>query len=141
MLPQLRTGLDQRGRAHDELSIHGGGFVCTGPDDEAVAEAMEWVRYRVGFYGSTRAYWPVLEQHDLLDLGEKLNHLSKNDGWDKMAALVSDDVLHLFAAIGRYDQIKDAITERFGGISHGIGLGAGTELDVPPDVIQEIQAI
>ncbi|MEM9651560.1 MAG: TIGR03617 family F420-dependent LLM class oxidoreductase [Actinomycetota bacterium] len=141
VLPQLRAGLDQRGRAHDELTIHGGGFICTGPDDETVAKAMEWVRYRVGFYGSTRAYWPVLEQHDLLDLGEKLNHLSKNDGWDKMAALVSDDVLHLFAAIGRYDQIADAIRERFGGISHGVSLGSGFELDVPPGVIADIQAV
>lgn len=141
VLPQLRTGLDQRGRNHEDLTIHGGGFICTGPDDKTVEEAMDWARYRVGFYGSTRAYWPVLEQHDLLDLGEKLNHLSKNDGWDKMADLVSDDVLHLFAAVGRYDQIVDAIRERFGGISHGISLGAGSELDVPPDVIQAIQAI
>ncbi len=143
VMPQLQAGLDQRGRDRSELGIYGGGFVCTGADDAAVAEAMDWVRYRIGFYGSTRAYWPVLEQHDLLGLGEQLNHLSKNDGWDQMADLVSDDVVRLFAAVGRHDQLVGAITERFGGISDGISLGAGGGPDgnVPPDLIAEIQAI
>lgn len=143
VMPQLKTGLDQRGRDHSELEIVGGGFVCTGADDAAVAEAMDWVRYRIGFYGSTRAYWPVLEQHDMLDLGEQLNHLSKNDGWGEMAGLISDDVVHLFAAVGRHDQLVDAVTERFGGLSHSISLSTGgmPHTNPPPDLIAEIQAI
>ncbi len=144
VVPQLQTGLDQRGRDRSELTITGGGFVCTGADDEAVAKAMEWVRYRIGFYGSTRAYWPVLEQHDMVELGERLNHLSKNDGWNQMAGLVSDDVVRLFAAVGRHDQLVDAITERFGGVADGIGLGSGVEDStdaVPPDLMSEIKAI
>jgi probable F420-dependent oxidoreductase len=147
VMPQLQTGLEQRGRQRADLSIIGGGFVCTGPDDEAVAKAMEWVRYRIGFYGSTRAYWPVLEQHDMVELGEKLNHLSKNDGWNQMADLVSDDVVRLFAAVGRHDQIVAAITERFGGVADGISLGSGVGSDtdadneVPPDLMAEIKTI
>jgi probable F420-dependent oxidoreductase len=143
VMPQLQTGLDQRGRDRSDLAIYGGGFICTGPDDEAVAKAVDWVRYRVGFYGSTRAYWPVLEQHDLLELGEKLNHLSKNDGWDHMAELVSDDVVRLFAAVGRHDQLVDAVTERFGGLTDSISLGAGGGPDgqVPPGLIEDLKAI
>ncbi len=143
VLPQLATGLGQRRRDPAALDVYGGGFVCTGPDDAAVAEAMDWVRYRIGFYGSTRAYWPVLEQHDLLDLGERLNHLSKNNGWDDMAGLVSDEIVRLFAAVGRHDQLVDAIEERFGGISQAVGLGTGTgtETDVPPDLLEDIKAL
>lgn len=143
VIPQLETGLTQRGRDRSELSISGGGFVCTGADDESVAKAVDWVRYRIGFYGSTRAYWPVLEQHDMVELGEQLNHLSKNDGWNQMADLVTDDTVRLFAAVGRHDQIVDAITERFGGVSDSISLGSGTEesATVPPDLMQEIKAI
>lgn len=143
VLPQLGRGLAASGRDRSSFTIAGGGFVCTGADDEAVAEAVEWVRYRIGFYGSTRAYWPVLEEHDLLDLGQQLNHLSKNDGWDRMAALVDDDTVRLFAAVGRHDEIAAAITERFSGIgdSVSIGSGVGSDLDVPPDLLDDIRAI
>jgi hypothetical protein len=76
-------------------------------------------------------------------LGEQLNHLSKNDGWDQMAALIDDDTVRLFAAVGRHDEIVPAIVERFGGISDAIGASASPDVpaDLPPDLIQEIQAL
>lgn len=142
VLRQLQKGLDQSGRTRADFAVTGGGFVCTGPDDASVAQSVDWVRYRIGFYGSTRAYWPVLEQHDLVDLGEQLNHLSKTDGWDQMAGLIDDDVVRLFAAVGRHDEIADAIAERFGGVSDGVGASASPEIpaDLPSDVIQDIQS-
>ncbi len=143
VLPQLRIGLDQSGRDRSSFAVSGGGFMCTGATDEDVARQVDWVRYRIGFYGSTRAYWPVLEEHDLLDLGQHLNHLSKTDGWDQMAGLVDDDVVRKFAAVGRHDEIAAAVEERFGGISDAIGASASPEIpaDLPPDVIQDIQRI
>jgi probable F420-dependent oxidoreductase len=143
VLPQLATGLRQSGRQRSDFRVSGGGFVCSGVTDEEVAEQVDWVRYRIGFYGSTRAYWPVLEEHDLLDLGQHLNHLSKNNGWDQMAGLVDDDVVRLFAAVGRHDEIAAAVEERFGGISDAIGASASPEIpaELPPDVIEDIQRI
>ncbi len=142
VLPELDKGLERSGRTREQFTVTGGGFVCTGADDGAVATSVDWVRARIGFYGSTKAYWPVLAQHDLVDLGEQLKHLSENDGWDRMAGLVDDDVVRLFAAVGRHDEIADAIEARFGGISDGVGASASAELpaDLPPDVIQDIQA-
>ena len=106
-------------------------------------EMMDWVRYRIGFYGSTKAYWPVFEQHDLLDLGEELNYLSKNDGWGEMASRISDDVVRQFAAVGRHDEIVAAIEDRFGGLTDAIGASASPEIpaDLPREVIQDIQSI
>ena len=143
VLPQLEKGLQENLLTRDRFEISGGGFLCTGPDDESVEKMKDGVRYRIGFYGSTKAYWPVFEQHDLLDLGQELNHLSKNNGWSKMAALVSDDVVRLFAAVGKHDEIAAAVSERFGGRTDAIGASASPEIpaDLPPDVIQEIQAI
>src|SRR3546814_14152831 len=77
---------------------------------------MDWVRYRVGFYGSTRTYHGVFAQHGLEELGLKLHKMSLAGEWDKLAAEVSDDVVHLFAAVGTYDTIPGAIAERFGGV-------------------------
>ena len=98
---------------------------------------------RIGFYGSTRAYWPVLEQHDMLDLGEKLNHMSKTNQWDQMAKQVGDDLVHLFAAVGRHDEISNAIEKRFGGLSDSIADSASSEIpgSLPSDIIQDIQRI
>lgn len=143
VLPEVSTGLRQQDRGRNTFEISGGGFVCTGPDDEAVARAVDWVRYRVGFYGSTRSYWPVFEEHDLLDLGEQLHHLSRTDGWGQMADLVDDDVVRLFAAVGRHDQIAAAIEERFGGVVDAVTTGAAVpgSVDLPPDVIEDIQRI
>ncbi len=143
VLPQLMVGLSQAGKPREKFQITGGGFVCTGPDDETVMEMMDWVRYRIGFYGSTKAYWPVFEQHDLLDLGEELNHLSKNDGWGEMASRISDDVVRQFAAVGRHDEIVAAIEDRFGGLTDAIGASASPEIpaDLPREVIQDIQSI
>ena len=104
---------------------------------------VEWVRYRVGFYGSTRAYWPVFEAHGLADLGPKLNHMSKTGQWHKMAGEISDDVVRLFAAVGRHDQIAEAIAARFGGVADTVSASASSEIpgDLPAGLIQDIRRI
>lgn len=143
VLPRLTKAMDNSGRRRENFEITGGGFVATGKTDEAVAKAFEWVRMRVGFYGSTRAYWPVFEQHGLHELGEKLNHMSKTNQWAQMTREVSDDVVHLFAAVGRHDQLKAAVTQRFGGLVDSISIS--TPVDEPegppPGLIQDLQAI
>ena len=137
VMPRLLKGLAKAGRAREDFEISGGGFVCTGKDDEAVAKMFEWVRMRVGFYGSTPSYWPVFEAHGLEDLGRKLNDMSKKGQWDAMTEEVSDEVTHLFCAVGRHDQIAAAVERRFGGVADVIGVGE----DVPPDLVQDLHRI
>src|SRR5262245_50409734 len=45
VMPELRAGMLTSGRAREHFEIAGGGFVATGPDEEAVAKMVEWVRY------------------------------------------------------------------------------------------------
>jgi probable F420-dependent oxidoreductase len=122
-LPAIAEGLAISGRARANFEICGGGFICTGPDDAAVRQAFETIRYRVAFYGSTPSYQPVFAVHGLDDLGTALNLQSRKGAWDKMAGLVSDEVVHLFTAVARYDGLKRAVEARFGGISDCIELG------------------
>ena len=110
IMPRLNKGLENSGRTRADFEISGGGFIATGADDEAVHRMFEWVRKRVGFYGSTPSYWPVFEQHGWEDLGHKLNDMSKKGQWDDMTQAVSDDVVHEFCVTGRYDQIKEQNT-------------------------------
>ena len=59
-LPSLGEGLDRAARARGTLEVVGGGFIATGPDRAAVAQMLDYVRFRIAFYCSTRAYWDVL---------------------------------------------------------------------------------
>ena len=137
--PRIETGLKAAGKERKNFEVSGGGFIATGPDNHAVDDATEAVRYRVGFYGSTPAYWPVLETHGYGDLGRKLNAMTKSGEWDKLAAQIPDDLLELFCAIGRYDEIAKNIEERFGNMTDVISTGLNE--DFPPDLIQDIQKI
>ena len=143
IMPILEAGLAKSGRARSQFEISGGGFVVTGKDDEAVQKLFDWVRYRVAFYGSTPAYWPVFEVHGLGDLGRKLNAMTKAGQWDKIAGEVSDDVGHLFSAVGRHDQLEKAVTERFGGLVDSISASANSAKpsDMPPDLLQDLARI
>ena len=143
IMPILEAGLAKSGRTREQFEISGGGFVVTGKDDEAVAKLFDWVRYRVAFYGSTPAYWPVFEAHGLGDLGRKLNAMTRAGQWDQLAGEVSDDVVHLFAAVGRHDQIAKAIEARFGGLVDSISASANSAKpsDMPPDLLQDLARI
>jgi hypothetical protein len=144
IVPRVREGMARTGRLREHFEITGGGFVATGRDADATAKAFEIVRGRVAFYGSTPGYWGVLELHGLGDLGRELNTMSKAGKWDEMASRVSDDVVHMFAAVGTHKEIAGKIAERFGGVSDALNLRADSSSaggDVPPDVIQEIKRI
>ena len=69
--------------------------------------------------------------------------MSRNNQWDQMAQEVTDDIVNLFAAVGRHDEIGEAIRGRFGGISDAVYDSASSELrgGLPADVIQDIQCI
>jgi len=144
IMPRIEAGLAKAGRKRQSYEISGGGFLATGPDDESVARRFEWVRQRVAFYGSTPAYFPVLAVHGLEDLGHKLHAMSREGKWGEMTKVVPDDVAHLFAAVGRHDQIVGAIAERFGGLVDSLTLrgdGVGDATEVPRDLVQDIRRV
>ena len=143
VMPEIEKGFAQSGRRRENFEVCGGGFVATGPDDEAVRAAVERVRYRIGFYGSTPAYRPVLDLHGLGDLGMRLNAKVKNREWNSLAGDVPDEVLHLFTAVGTYEALPEKIAERFGGLSDSITveIADGTDTRTARRLVEALQAI
>ncbi|OZM76868.1 TIGR03617 family F420-dependent LLM class oxidoreductase [Pseudonocardia sp. MH-G8] len=123
-LPVLRDAAEGAGRTMADVRVYGGGFVATGADTGELRAAREYVRYRVAYYGATKAYLPVLAQHGLEELGHELRAMARAGRWAEMAARVDDDVLALFCASGTYDRIAGAVAERFAGIVDVIQLPA-----------------
>jgi probable F420-dependent oxidoreductase len=133
---QMLEGMRRGNRSRDHFDVHGGGFVCTGPDAASLAAAMDKTRDRIGFYASTRTYLPILELHGLGDLGLKLHRMSVANQWDKMAAEISDDVVRIFAACGTYDELPRAIEQRFGGAADSIDIHFAP--DTPTGLVREL---
>ena len=137
-MPQLLEGMRRGGRSRDHFDIHGGGFVCTGPNEQTVAAEVAKARERIGFYGSTRTYLPILEMHGLGELGLKLHRMSVANQWDKMGDEISDDVVRIFAACGTYGELANAIQERFGGAADSVDIHFPPS--TPPGLMRDLVA-
>lgn len=142
-LPNLMTGLRRAGRSRAHFDIHGGGFVCTGPDEAAVAVAMGTARRRIAFYASTRTYAPILALHGLDELGLRLHRMTVEGRWSEMPALISDDTVRLFAACATFEHLPAAIAARFGGAadSFDLFLPAGTPAGLAAELLSDIRRI
>ena len=141
--PLLSEELAKAGKSFAHFEMTGGGFIATGPNEQAVKEAAEKVRYRVAFYGSTPAYRGVFDIHGVGDLGVKLNQMSKNGEWKDMARQVPDDVLDLFVARAPYEGLAEAIEKRYGGIVDSISVDFvdGTPASVRRGTIEALKKI
>ena len=141
--PLLADELTKHGKSFDRFEVTGGGFVATGPNEAAVKEAVEKIRYRVAFYGSTPAYRGVFDVHGMGDLGIKLNAMVREGRWSELARQVPDDVLDLFVARAPYEGLADAIEKRFGGIVDAVSVDfdEGTPASVRRGTIAALQKI
>ncbi len=142
-LPALARGLALRGRDRAGFEVCGGGFVATGPDDEAVTRMRELVRYRVAFYASTPSYFPVLDAHGWRPLGEKLRTMTLTGKWSEMAALVDDEVLDTFCVSGTFRDLAPRVAARFGGITDCVELNLpdGTPEGAARELLLDLHAI
>jgi probable F420-dependent oxidoreductase len=133
ILPRIDATLAASGRSRAEFEVSFPPFVVTGATEAEFEAAKQQVKYRIAFYGSTPAYRPVLECHGWGDLQPKLNQLSKNNGWDRMPELISDEMLETFAVVGEPRQVASEIRRRYGHLVDRLTL----ENTLPDDRIAE----
>ena len=129
ILPLIEETLQRAGKRRSDFEISGGGFVVTGGSEEEINKQFEWVRNRIAFYGSTPAYWPVLEASGQAGLGQELLALSKTQSWDEMTQLIDDDLVHEFAAVGDHNSIAEVAADYFGGLTDSIAIDPKTSIN------------
>jgi probable F420-dependent oxidoreductase len=141
--PTITKGLAEAGTPRERFEVSGGGFIATGPDAEAVKAGAERIRARVAWYASTPAYRTVLEQHGLGELGMRLSVMARRNEFKEMSALIPDEVLQLFAAVGPYDVIAERIATRFGGLVDTVVIPFPAEADpgAVRTVVREVQTV
>jgi probable F420-dependent oxidoreductase len=118
--PNLKIGFAKSGKPESEWSkfqISGGGFICTAPDRDSLAQAVEKIKSTIAFYGSTRSYRSSFELDGWSRQAEDLHRLSVQQKWHEMPKLVSEEMVHAFCAVGTYSDIAAVMKKRFAGIN------------------------
>jgi probable F420-dependent oxidoreductase len=128
--PGLVRGAEHAARDPSQISISGGGFIITGPDQTSLRAASADVRRRIAFYASTRTYFPVLEAHGFEEIGPRLHQMSLQGEWAQMGELISDEMLNAFAVIGEYNEIADKILQKYGGLLDEVSFAPSTEAPI-----------
>jgi probable F420-dependent oxidoreductase len=143
--PNLRKGFAKSGRRAAEwesFQISGGGFLCVAPDTDSLARAVEKMKETIAFYGSTRSYRASFELDGWADRAEQLHRLSIQQKWAEMPRLVTEEMVHAFAAVGTYRDIATVMKRRFAGINRldfEIPIRGDRERGVVREVIEELR--
>ncbi len=137
IVPRIEPALEARGRSIADFDIQYPIFMATGSNEEAFEKSKAAVKHRIGFYGSTPAYKPVLDLHGWGDLQPVLRTMTKENKWDQLATQISDEMLETFAAVGEPMAAAETIRQRVGGTVDSVVLDATLE----PDVLRDQMAI
>jgi probable F420-dependent oxidoreductase len=128
-LPALERGRAKAGKMIEGFEISGPSLIVARDGEADIAAGTQFVRQQIAFYGSTPAYRPVLELHGWGDLQGELNTRAQRGEWDKMSALIDDDVLHTFAIIGTPEQAIAEIQRRYGDLVTRITIAVPEDRD------------
>ncbi len=112
----IAEGAAKTGRSTNEIDLLGAPFVAIGRDEEAVNKARNDLRQQISFYASTRSYHGVLRHMDWEDIGLELHALSVDGKWDKMPALITDEMLEEWAVVATYDDFAQKLKQRADGL-------------------------
>lgn len=115
LVPLVENGVERGGRSIDDVELVETPFVITGRTEEEMAESRKEVKDQIAFYGSTRTYHDVLEIHGWKDIGMELHELSKQDEWDEMRGLITDEMVDAFAIEAPIDEVADKIRTKYKG--------------------------
>jgi len=120
--PALDEGARVSGKRVDDLELFAPVFAITGRTPEETAERERFVREQIAFYASTPNYRCVLDVHGWAGQGEELSKLMRTGQWDRMGALVTDEMLDAFAVTGPMDKLPGLLRARYEGLVQRIAL-------------------
>jgi probable F420-dependent oxidoreductase len=122
VLPELRQGADLTGRPLQSVAICVQPFVVTGHTDEEFRHWTAVVKRQIAYYASTRTYARILDLHGWGDVPGRLHELTMTDRWDEIGAVITDDMLEVFAVVGRPEEIPAKLKARYDGVASRLRL-------------------
>jgi probable F420-dependent oxidoreductase len=130
-VPAVEAGCATAGRERGAVEICRPVFVVTGRDEAELRNNSRRVRERLGFYGSTSTYAPVLEHEGWQEIGDDLRRLVRSGRWEELGDPITDDVLDALAIVAPIGEVGAAINARFEGVVDRLSFNV-PYLDDPP---------
>ncbi|HIG43751.1 MAG: TIGR03617 family F420-dependent LLM class oxidoreductase [bacterium] len=115
-LPAIEQGLANVDSNRDEFVVDFAPMIATGHTEEDMNTAIDVIRDRIAFYGSTPGYRTVLDLHGWGALQGELNRLMKQHRTSEMASLIDDEILHTFAIVGEPNAVVEEMVQRYSDI-------------------------
>ena len=84
----------------------------------------ERMRRLLAFLYSTPSYKPTLIRLGLPELFDRLRELTQAQRWDRLSAVMTDDVLDTLLVCGDYAALPGLLRERYDGLAEGVVMAA-----------------
>ncbi|MFA5884389.1 MAG: TIGR03617 family F420-dependent LLM class oxidoreductase [Acidimicrobiia bacterium] len=143
-IPNVTAGAERAGRSLADVTLEIPVMTAVGANAEEMARTREHARTMIGFYGSTRTYAPVFEHHGFDGLSDRLHECQRAGDMAGMTALITDDVLDHYIVSAHWDDLADALVERYGGLAPTVRLmtyTAITQYARDPEVLDRWGAV
>ena len=115
MLPNLQVGLERSGRTMKDLDLGGYGFIGCANSTEDLDKVARGLKERVALYASTPEYKEMLSMHGWSVDQEDFAALTRENKWEEMGNLVTDQMLEAYAVITTPEDLPGALAKRYGG--------------------------
>lgn len=117
LLPAVSAGAEKANRALSEIDLIVPVFAIAGDTAEERAAMQRRARTQVSFYGSTPNYAFQFDDLGYNGMTQKLGERMKAGDMTGMAELIDDEILEHFAVTARWDDMADALLQRYGSVA------------------------
>jgi len=128
-IPNVAEGARRAGRSLDAITFEIPVMTAVGDTAEEIATTREHARTMIAFYGSTRTYSPVFEHHGYHGLSDALHERQREGDIKGMAALITDEILEHYLVQAGWDELAEALVERYADLAPSIRLMSYTAIN------------
>ncbi|WP_169815614.1 TIGR03617 family F420-dependent LLM class oxidoreductase [Nocardia inohanensis] len=123
LLPAVERGLARSGRTWDEFTVMCLPMTVVGASPSEQERASSSARLELALHSSPADARALFDLHGLGSLCDQVTEIFLSGAPDhaaRMTALVTDEILDLFAVVGRHDEILDRAQHRFAGMANRV---------------------
>jgi len=125
--PAVAAGAAKAGRRVEDIDLIVPVFAVPGDTPEERAPLVARAKTQIAFYGSTPNYAFQFDDLGFEGTTAKLGQLMKAGDIPGMAAAISDEMLEHFALVARWDDLADALLERYRGVASRVVMYLASE--------------